>query len=190
MASQQPALGSKCPSGDAKTLRAQRSLHQQQRLQLEELDPMNSESQMLVDLRSQLAINTDLLGHLERESQHLRQVDAPQSSAASEARKQALPKLDAALQRIRQHRNFWLSLSPEVRSTKHEIRELLRQNQDLIMRLIILDRENEQLLLRRGLIPPKHLPPAQRQRPHYVADMYRRNHSTGNPAGTKPDEDR
>jgi hypothetical protein len=76
---------------------------------------------MLVDLRSQLAINTDLLGHLERESQHLRQVDAPQSSAASEARKQALPKLDAALQRIRQHRNFWLSLSPEVRSTKHEI---------------------------------------------------------------------
>jgi hypothetical protein len=138
---------------------------------------MNSESQMLVDLRSQLAINTDLLGHLERESQHLRQVDAPQSSAASEAR-------------IRQHRNFWLSLSPEVRSTKHEIRELLRQNQDLIMRLIILDRENEQLLLRRGLIPPKHLPPAQRQRPHYVADMYRRNHSTGTPAGTKPDEDR
>lgn len=151
---------------------------------------MNPEPQMLVDLRSQLALNMDLLGHLERESQHLRQVDAPQSTAASEARKQALPRLDSALQRIRQHRNYWLSLSPEVRSTKHEIRELLRQNQDLIMRLIILDRENEQLLLRRGLIPPKHLPPAQRQRPHYVADMYRRQHSAGNPAAAMPDEHR
>ena len=32
---------------------------------------MNPETQMTLDLRSQLALNTDLLGHLERESQNL-----------------------------------------------------------------------------------------------------------------------
>lgn len=141
---------------------------------------------MLVDLRSHLALNMDLLGHLERESQLLRQGDSAQSSTAVEARKQVLPRLDSALQRIRRHRSYWLSLDPEVRSTKQEIRELLRQNQDLIMRLIILDRENEQLLLRRGLIPPKHLPPVHRQRPHYVADLYRRHHSTDDHPSTHP----
>lgn len=108
---------------------------------------------MTLDLRSHLALNTDLLGHLERESQSLRQLESDRPTSAAEARRDILPRLEEALQRIRNHRSYWLSLSPEVRSTKHEIRDLLRQNQDLIMRMILLDRENEQLLLRRGLIP-------------------------------------
>ena len=140
---------------------------------------MNPESQMLEDLRSQLSLNTDLLGHLERESLQLRHPDSPQTPGATDARRELLPRLDASLERIRRHRNHWLSLSPEARSSHREIRELLRKNQDLIMRLIVLDRENEQLLLRRGLIPPKHLPPVQRQRPHYVADLYRRQNAPG-----------
>ena len=136
---------------------------------------------MAADLRSQLALNTELLGHLERESHHLRQPGASAPSASQEARRQLLPRLDEALRRIRQHRGHWLSLSPEIRASRREIRDLLRQNQDLIMRLIVLDRENEQLLLRRGLLPPKHLPPVQRQRPHYVADLYRKSHPAGTP---------
>jgi hypothetical protein len=51
-----------------------------------------------------------------------------------------------------------------------------------------LDRENEQLLLRRGLIPPKHLPPVQRQRPHYVAGLYQRHHPAGISSQPAPDE--
>jgi hypothetical protein len=137
---------------------------------------MKPETQMTLDLRSHLALNAELLGHLERESQSLRQLESDQPTSAAEARRDVLPRLEEALQRIRNHRSYWLSLSPELRSTKHEIRDLLRQNQDLIMRMILLDRENEQLLLRRGLIPPKHLPPIQRQRPHYVAGLYQRHH--------------
>ena len=146
---------------------------------------MTPEAQMVADLRSQLSLNADLLGHLEQESQQLRQPDAAAPSASLEARRELLPRLDEALRRIRQHRGHWLSLSAEARAVRTEIRDLLRQNQDLIMRLIVLDRENEQLLLRRGLIPPKHLPPVQRQRPHYVADLYRKSHPSGasrNPA--------
>jgi hypothetical protein len=31
------------------------------------------------------------------------------------------------------------------------------------------------MLLRRGLLPPKQIPSVQQQRPHFVADLYRRN---------------
>ena len=41
-------------------------------------------------------------------------------------------------------------------------------------KIILLDRENEQGLLRRGLVPPRELPSVNRQRPHFVADLYRR----------------
>ncbi len=54
---------------------------------------------------------------------------------------------------------------------------MLRQNQDLIMKIIVLDRENEQGLLRSGLLPDCQLPSANRQRPRFVADLYRRNSS-------------
>jgi len=37
-----------------------------------------------------------------------------------------------------------------------------------------LDRENEQALLRRSLVPARQLPSVNRQRPHFVADLYRR----------------
>ena len=134
---------------------------------------------MAQDLKSQLMLNAELLGHLELESRQLRQPDAPPPTASVEARREMLPRLEEALSRIREHRGYWLSLNPEVRAGRTEIRELLRRNQDLIMRLIVLDRENEQLLLRQGLIPPKHLPPVNRQRPHYVADLYRRSHAPG-----------
>jgi hypothetical protein len=42
------------------------------------------------------------------------------------------------------------------------------------MKFILLDRENEQGLLRRGLVPPRQLPSVNRQRPHFVAELYRR----------------
>ena len=38
---------------------------------------------------------------------------------------------------------------------------------------ILIDRENEQLMLRNKLVPPSHLPPAQRQNPNLVAKMYK-----------------
>jgi hypothetical protein len=58
------------------------------------------------------------------------------------------------------------------------------------MRMILLDRENEQLRLRRGLIPPKHLPPIQRQRPHYVAGLYQRHHPSGSASQPTQDQTR
>ena len=41
------------------------------------------------------------------------------------------------------------------------------------MKIVSLDRENEQLMLRNKLVPPSHLPPVQRQNPNLVAKMYK-----------------
>jgi hypothetical protein len=60
------------------------------------------------------------------------------------------------------------------RARHPEISALLRQSQDSVMKSIVLDRENEQGRLRRGLVPARHLPSARRQRPHFVAELYRR----------------
>jgi DNA-directed RNA polymerase subunit H (RpoH/RPB5) len=65
-------------------------------------------------------------------------------------------------------------MSPEERARHPEVGPLLRRNQDAAMKFILLDRENEQGLLRRGLVPPKQLPSVNRQRPHFVAELYRR----------------
>jgi len=100
------------------------------------------------------------------------------------AKKNLLPRLTQSLNQIRQHRIAWQKLGPPEHAQYPEVTGLLRQNQDLIMKIILLDRENEQGLLRKGLMPlravgsapeaPRHLPPANRQRPHHVADLYRR----------------
>jgi hypothetical protein len=142
---------------------------------------MTEVPEIVADLRHHLALHTELLGWVERESQALRQPDGKSPFDVYQARKESLPRLEESLTRLRRHREAWMAMPPDQRAAFPEVRNLLRQNQDLILRLIVLDRENEQWLLRRGLVPPKHLPPVNRQRPHYVADLYRRQ-SGGTPS--------
>jgi len=52
---------------------------------------------------------------------------------------------------------------------------LLQAGQDAVVRILMLERENQQALLRRGLCPAQHLPPAASQQPGYVAQLYRRH---------------
>lgn len=126
------------------------------------------------DLKEHLRISQDLLAVVERENIALRAAGTEGNFQASQARKNALPDLNASLARLKKQRAEWLKQPAEERARHSEIAGLLRQNQDVIMKIIVLDRENEQALLRKGLVPPRHLPPAQRQRPHFVADLYKR----------------
>lgn len=135
---------------------------------------MNPVPSLAADLRGHLALCQEILALVETESQALRNPDAGLAFATYQAKKNLLPRLNQSLNQIRQHRATWQQLDPAQRAPYPEVPGLLRQNQDLIMKIIVLDRENEQALLRKGLVPPQHQPPAQRQRPHYVADLYRR----------------
>jgi flagellar biosynthesis/type III secretory pathway chaperone len=138
---------------------------------------MNTHPQLLTDLRAHQTVCRELLTLAERESQALRQGQAAVLHQVHQSRKPLLPRLSASLEKIRHHRAHWQGLTPAERSAHPEISYLVRQAQDLIMRVILLDRENEQGLLRRGLIPPREIPAAQQQRPHFVAGLYRRHAS-------------
>jgi hypothetical protein len=135
---------------------------------------MNAFVPMLADLRNYQTLSRELLSLAEQESQALRQGETARLREISAARKDLLPRLSEALEKLRGHRRTWQGQSTTERSAQPEIAFLIRQTQDLIMRAILLDRENEQGLLRRGLIPARELPSASPQRSHFVADLYRR----------------
>lgn len=129
---------------------------------------------LLPDLQDHLALCQEVLSLVEHESAALRGGDAARRFEFFTARKALLPRLDESLARIKSQRHDWQRRPAAERAEQPAVSALLRQNQDLIMRILVLDRENEQLLLRHGLVPPRHLPAPERERPHFVADLYRK----------------
>ena len=136
---------------------------------------MNFFPQMIADLRAHQVACRELLLLAERESQALRQGQTNVLAEIHQSRKLLLPRLSDLLEKVRQHRILWQGLTVRERVAQPEIGFLVRQAQDLILRVLVLDRENEQALLRKGLVPLRHVPSANRQRPHFVASMYQRN---------------
>jgi hypothetical protein len=131
--------------------------------------------EMVLDLRSHQALCEQLLQLVQRENQSLSSGDPASNYEYYQGRKNLLPMLEQSVSRLKNHRIAWQRLSPEERVEFPQIATLIRSSQELINKVLVMDRENEQLLLRRGLLPPNKLPPAQQQRPHFVADLYRRN---------------
>jgi hypothetical protein len=125
-------------------------------------------------LDQHLLLCREILVLVEQESQALRESDGSRQFEFYQAKKTLLGRLDDSVNLIKSRRRDWQNLPADERGHQAEVEPLLRQNQDLIMKIIVLDRENEQNLLRRGLVPPRHLPSPNRQRPHFVADLYRR----------------
>ena len=126
------------------------------------------------ELTAHQELYQDLLNIVEREGRQLREPGDTNPLNTARARDGLIPRLNESLDKLKRCRIRWVEAIPAERARHPEIAALLRQSQDLIMRIIVQDRENEQALLRRGMIPPRHLPPVNRQRPHFVADVYRR----------------
>lgn len=116
-----------------------------------------------------------VLALVTRESEALRRPGAFDGEAFARERAELLPRLTRSVEALRRVRESWQRLDPAIRARQTDVEALLRENQNLIMKVIVLDRENEQALLRRGLLPPGHLPSSQSQRPHLVAAQYLKN---------------
>ena len=111
---------------------------------------------------------------MERESRALRAAEPFPAAEFQQSRKDLLPRLDQSYKGLKEVRIAWQSLSAAERARQGETATLLRHCQDTMMKILVLDRENEQAMLRRGLLPVSQLPSANRQRPHFVAELYRR----------------
>ncbi len=129
---------------------------------------------MKVGLQAHLGLAREVLAMVEREGQSLRSTETSASSELFPAKKALLVRLEQAVAKLKEYRSDWVRHDATAREADTGINQLIRQNQDLTMKIIVLDRENEQALLRRGLVPPRSIPSANRQRPHFVADLYRR----------------
>ena len=127
------------------------------------------------ELEAHLSLYEEILELARREGQSLRDAGQASQFEVCQARRRVLPRLNASLEALRRQRGLWQQRPPAERVQGPEAQALLRRNQDLIMKILVLDRENEQGLLRRGLVPARHIPAAGRQRPHFVAELYRRN---------------
>jgi hypothetical protein len=132
----------------------------------------------VADLKAHRALCESILALAGRENSALRAQNDGLTTESSAQRKKFLAQLTDSLDKIREHRIVWMRLEPAARQGYPEIAELLRENQNLIMKILVLDRENEQALLRKGLVPLRHVPPANRQRPHFVSNLYQRNSAT------------
>jgi hypothetical protein len=126
-------------------------------------------------LREHFDLSRELLSLVERENRAIQSPAAFDPQEFAQARKSLLPRLNEAYKNLKEVGFTWNRLNREERQRHADVASLIRQNQDLIMKIVLLDRENEQALLRHGLVPTAKLPSVNRQRPHFVADLYRRS---------------
>jgi flagellar biosynthesis/type III secretory pathway chaperone len=136
---------------------------------------MTTAADLTNDLRQHQAICQELLAIVEREAMALRSSEGSASAEFLQGKNNLLLRLNRSVDQLRFQRENWQRWSQEERALHPQIAPLLQLNQDLIMKILMLDRENEQALLRKGLVPAHQLPSANRHRPHFVADLYRRH---------------
>jgi hypothetical protein len=134
-------------------------------------------NELLVELQRHWDLCQEVMQVVDREGQALRTATSSIPEELVATKKALLPRLQQSLERIRQYRLLWQQWGPVERAKHPEVPPLLQRLQGLIMKVIVLDRENEQTLLRRGLVPARHLPSVQSHQPHYVAELYRRQGS-------------
>ncbi len=135
---------------------------------------MKEPQEILEVLRSNLELYHELLGIAQSESEALRVGFSQPLTGGAQARKALFSRLAVSQEQLARCREAWQAMEPARRARHPGIDALVRESQDFLMKIIVLDRENEQALLRQGLVPPRQLPSVHRQRPHFVADLYRR----------------
>ena len=124
-------------------------------------------------LQAHIDLCGEILGVVQQEHQQLKTNQIDDLIQLQDARQGMLDKLSTAQSEISSHKDAWSALSQSQRQSMPEIGQRLSQSTDLIMKIVSLDRENEQLMLRNKLVPPGHLPPAERQNPNLVAKIYK-----------------
>ncbi len=138
------------------------------------LSPSFHES-LVRDLRTHLALCEETMSLAVYENRALSSPANYQSSEFSQLRKNLLPRLEQSLICLRKWRQRWQKTSAAERSGCSEVKSLFQAVQDLLTKVLLLDRENQQALLRQGLLPARHLPASAAQQSHCVVDLYRRH---------------
>jgi flagellar biosynthesis/type III secretory pathway chaperone len=125
-------------------------------------------------LRDHLAVCNELLALVQKESEALKNpAPFPMEQLRAE-RKELLARLEGSMRTVSERRARVQSQAEGGQPAGFP--DLLQTTLDTIMRVLVLSRENEEMLLRRGLVPAHALPPPEQSQPGYVARVYQ-NHT-------------
>jgi hypothetical protein len=126
-------------------------------------------------LREHLGVCGDLLTLAQKEAEALRQSGPFPTTRIQSERKELLVRLESSLRSVAVERTRWSQLNVPGCEIPREFASLVQTTLDTIMRVLVIDRENEESLLRRGLLPARALPRAEQSQPNFVARTYQRH---------------
>ncbi len=130
---------------------------------------------LVLELQSYLRLCEEILSLATRENQALSSPAEYLSAEFHQQRKDLLPDIESLSDQLRQRRIAWVQVPAAERERCDEVKQLFQDIQNMLMKVLLLDRENQQAMLRRGLIPAEHLPAPAEQKPNYVANLYRQH---------------
>jgi hypothetical protein len=136
---------------------------------------MNESNSLVAALTAHLALCQQALGLAQEENAAVADRLAPQAAQGNATKKQLISNLGHSLDRLRKARCDRQSAGQMSTSPDATAGALIRANQDLMLRVLVLSRETERLFLERGWFAPRDLPSAQSRRPNFVANLYRRH---------------
>jgi hypothetical protein len=131
--------------------------------------------ELACDLKAYQNLCEEALALTARENQALTHPSEYQPFDFYQLRKDLLPRLEKSLIQLRRWRQTWQQVSPADRSCCAVVKSLFQSVQGLLVKFFLMDRENQQALLRRGLVPTRHLHSVAVQPPHYAASVYKRH---------------
>ncbi|MDP7051829.1 MAG: hypothetical protein QF600_07880 [Verrucomicrobiota bacterium] len=135
------------------------------------------EQSLISELSEHLTLCGEAYELVQEENLILNSPTPKDAYAHADRRKELLERVTGSMVRVKAHKALWEKLSPAERAKSMNISSLIKQNMDLIMKTVMLDRENEKLMLQHGMAPPDRLPSSRQNNPTAVAGMYQR-HST------------
>ena len=142
------------------------------------MNPMpaaNFAMQAAADLRAFLLLCEEALALTVCENQIFAAGPDYQPAEFLPRRQSLLSSLDQAVASLKNIRLVWQQADPAERDRCGEVKSLFQAVQGTLMKVLLLDRENQQAMLRRGLVPVQHLPAAAAQRPHFVTGLYQKH---------------
>jgi len=130
---------------------------------------------LLSDLQAFAGVCKEILSLATLEHQALASEVDYQAPEFNQRRRTLLSDIESLLQKFRSRRLVWQQIPHSQREQFKDLNLLFEGIQGLLTRVISLDRENQQAMLKRGLVPAQHLPGTTGQQLHYVEHLYRRN---------------
>jgi len=133
--------------------------------------------QLTSDLSALAALCEEALALASREHQALSGAADYQPFEFYRLRKDLLARLDPLMIQMRQWRALWRQFRAAEPAVSSDVKTVMQRAQDVLVKFLQLDRENQQALLRRGLVPARHVNTCAAPPSNYVANLYRRHAS-------------